>query len=51
MSKFICPQCGKRMSQFSKENFGTCNGCKDKNEVRTTNEKRIRRQNLGSLVI
>lgn len=30
----ICPQCGRRMSQFSKENFGICNGCKDRNRRR-----------------
>jgi len=27
----ICPQCGRRMSNFSKEHFGVCNGCKDRN--------------------
>ena len=30
----ICPQCGRGMSDFSKENFGVCNGCKDRNELR-----------------
>lgn len=30
----ICPQCGRRMSKFSEENFGICNGCKDRNEIR-----------------
>ena len=28
--KNTCPQCGRNMSDFSKENFGVCNGCHDK---------------------
>jgi len=27
-----CPQCGRNMSKFSKENFGVCNGCKNRNK-------------------
>ena len=30
----ICPQCGRGTSKFSKENYGVCNGCKDRNKVR-----------------
>lgn len=32
MTKYICPQCKRNMSPFSKRNFGTCNSCKDKNQ-------------------
>ena len=29
----VCPQCGRRMSNFSAKHFGVCNGCKDRNRA------------------